>query len=369
MPSVIVVGGGVIGCATAYYLARDGADVTIMERGDVSGEASGAAAGVLATLSDHGAHPPFFNRLCEDSLRLFDELLPVLAETGVDVRHRSVGLLEPAVAESEIADLEAQFERHKAHAGVRWLDGAEARSLEPGLSSRTRAAILTPATRYLDPQRLTQAFAAAARREGVTIREHEAVTRFMRRGDRLRGVLTANGTYEADEIIIAGGPWTTALANRLGANIPVRPVRGQMMSLESPETGLRHIISGARALLVPREDGQTYVGATVEEAGYRKHTTAAGLRGLRAGGAAIVPALENAKLRRAWAGLRPATPDGLPVMGRLPGWRNAWVSSGHFRTGILLSPVSGRLLAQAIAAGREDALPRELAPARFSQTA
>lgn len=369
MSSVIVVGGGVIGCATAYYLARDGADVTVMERGDVSGEASGAAAGVLATLSDHGAHPPFFNRLCADSLRMFDDLLPVLAETGIDVRHRSVGLLEPAVAESEIADLEAQFARKRSQDGVRWLDGTQARSLEPGLSPRTRAAILTPATRYLDPQRLTQAFAAAARREGVTIHEHEGVTRFLRRGDRLRGVRTTNRIYEADEIVIAGGPWTTALANRLGANIPVRPVRGQMMSLEGPEMALRHIISGVRALLVPREDGQTYVGATVEEAGYRKHTTVTGLRGLRAGGAAIVPALANATLRRAWAGLRPATPDALPVMGRLPGWRNAWVSSGHFRTGILLSAVSGKLMAQAIATGREDALPRELTPARFRQSA
>jgi glycine oxidase len=368
MPSVIVGGGGVIGCATAYYLAREGVDVTVLERGDVSAEASGAAAGILATLSDHGEHPPFFDRLVEDSLRLFDELLPVLAEAGVDVRHRSAGLLEPAVGEAEIAALEARF-RHKSGHGARWVDGTQARSLEPGLSPKTRAAILTPDIRYLDPQRLTQAFAAAVRRAGVTIREHEAVTRFLRRGDRLCGVRTTNATYEADEIVIAGGPWTAALAGKLGANIPVRPVRGQMMSLEGPPAPLRHIVFGSRAFALPREDGQTYVGATVEEAGYRKHTTASGLRSLRAGAAAIVPSLAQAKVRRAWAGLRPATPDGLPVLGRLPGWRNAWVSGGHFRTGILLSPVSGRLLAQAIVAGVEDALPRELTPGRFGRTA
>lgn len=366
MPEVIVVGGGVIGCATAYYLARDGMDVTVIERGDVSAEASGAAAGILATLSDHGEHPPFFDRLCADSLQLFDELLPVLAETGIDVRHRSAGLLEPAVSVEQVATLEAQFE-HKNDHGVRWLDGTQARSLEPGLSPRTRAAILTPGVRYLDPRWLTQAFAAAARRAGVTIREQEAVTRFLRRGDRLRGVRTTKETYEADEVVVAGGPWTAALAAKLGADVPVRPVRGQMMSLEGPPTPLRHIVFGARAFALPREDGQTYIGATVEEAGYRKHTTATGLRGLRAGAAAIVPSLAQAKQRRAWAGLRPATPDGLPVLGRLPGWHNGWVSSGHFRTGILLSPVSGKLMAQAITARSEDALPRELGPGRFSR--
>jgi glycine oxidase len=365
MPSVIVVGGGVIGCATAYYLAREGADVTVLERGEVSSEASGAAAGVLATLSDHGEHPPFFNQLCDESLRLFDEVLPVLAETGIDVRHRSVGLLEPAVAEDEIPALKAQFERHKDRRGVRWLDGGQARSMEPGLSPETLAAIFTPDTRYLDPQRLTQAFSEAARREGVTICEHEPVSRFLRRGDRLRGVQTANGTYKADEIVITGGPWTTALANKLGANIPVRPVRGQMMSLEGPPRPLQHILMG-RALVIPREDGQTYVGATLEEIGFRKRNTVSALRALRSGAAAMVPALADAKQRRAWAGLRPATPDALPVMGRIPGWRNAWVSSGHFRTGILLSPLSGKRMAHAIATSSDDELPPELSPLRFA---
>jgi glycine oxidase len=138
-----------------------------------------------------------------------------------------------------------------------------------------------------------------------------------------------------------------------------------MLSLEGPPEPLRHIVFGTLAFALPREDGQTYAGATVEAKGYRRRTTAAGLRSLRAGAAAYVPSLAQANLRRAWAGLRPATPDGLPVLGRLPGWRNAWVSSGHFRTGILLSPVSGRLMAQAIVSGREDGLPPELSPKRF----
>jgi glycine oxidase len=366
MPDVIVVGGGVIGCATAYYLAREGADVTVLERGEVAGEASSAAAGILASLSTHGDHPPFYDRLCNDSLGLFDDLLPALAETGIDIRHRSVGLLEVAVTQDDLAALKRQFEQHHDKPGMRWLDGAEAKRMEPALSPKTLAAILTPDTRYLDPQRLTQAFAAAARKASVTIREHEPVTRFLRRGDRLRGVQTTDGMYEANEIVIAGGPWTTALANKLGVNIPVRPVRGQMLSLNGPPRELQHLVHGYRAFALAREDGQTYVGATVEDAGYRKRTTVAGLRGLRREVDTLIPALAGAKQRRAWAGLRPATPDGMPALGRLPGWRNAWINAGHYRTGILLSPISGRLMSQAIIFGNEGVLPPELSATRFA---
>ena len=172
---------------------------------------------------------------------------------------------------------------------------------------------------------------------------------------------TTAGVIEADAVVLAGGPWTAALARRLGAYVPVRPVRGQMLSLEGPPAPLRHVIWGARAYLVPREDGQTYVGATVEEVGYRKRTTVEALRRLRRGAAAMVPALARAH-SGAWAGLRPATPDGLPIMGRLPGWSNVWVSTGHFRNGILLAPISGQLMAESILAGRPEAPSAPLTP-------
>ena len=364
MPEVIVVGGGVIGCATAYYLARDGIDVAVMERDEVASGASSAAAGILASLSTHGDHPAFYDRLCEDSLELFDGLLPVLQETGIDVRHRSIGMLEVAVTQDDVSGLKRQYEQQREK--TTWLDGDEAQRLEPGLSPETLAAILTPNIRYLDPQRLTQAFAAAARKAGATIREHEPVTRFLRRGNRLRGVQTSRQTYEADAIVIAGGPWSTALANKLGANIPVRPVRGQMLSLDGPAVELTHLIHGYRAFALPREDNQTYVGATVEEAGYRKRTTVAGLATLRHEAEVLIPSLAKAKQRRAWAGLRPGTPDNLPILGRLPNWQNAWVSSGHFRTGILLSPITAKLMAQAITKDSEGVLPPELSPSRFA---
>jgi glycine oxidase len=223
MPSVIVVVGGIIGCSTAYYLARQGVSVTVIERGEVAGEASSAAAGILASLSDHGEHPAFFDRLCDQSLQLYDELLPALNETGIDVRHRRIGILDLALTEGEVPDLKQLFERRRSLKPLSWLDAAEARRLEPQISPRTTAAVLTPEVQYLDPQRLTQAIASAARRAGVTICEQEPVTRFVRRGDRLFGVRTSGGTYEADSIVLAGGPWTTEMAQRLGDRVPVRP--------------------------------------------------------------------------------------------------------------------------------------------------
>ncbi|HEX5369610.1 MAG TPA: FAD-dependent oxidoreductase, partial [Dehalococcoidia bacterium] len=138
-----------------------------------------------------------------------------------------------------------------------------------------------------------------------------------------------------------------------------------MLSLQGPPTPLQTMIWGRHAYLVPREDGQTYIGATVEDVGYRKQTTAAGIASLRSGAAELVPSLTTAKQRRAWAGLRPGSPDEMPIMGRLPGWDNAWVSTGHLRNGILLAPVSGHMLARTIRG--EDVLElAALSPSRFS---
>jgi glycine oxidase len=140
-----------------------------------------------------------------------------------------------------------------------------------------------------------------------------------------------------------------------------------MLSLAGPTQPLRYVIWGAGAYLVPRENGQTYVGATVEEVGFRSRTTNSALTRLRRGAAGLVPSLAEAKLLRAWSGLRPATPDGLPIMGLLPGWENAWVSTGHFRNGILLAPISGQLVAQSILAETPAERLKPFSPGRFAE--
>ena len=180
------------------------------------------------------------------------------------------------------------------------------------------------------------------------------------------GVTTPAASHDADAVLLAGGAWTAALAKRLGATVPVRPVRGQMLSLQGPKTPLRHMVWGGHAYLVPREDGQTYVGATVEEVGFRKRTTSAALNTLQRSAADLIPGLREATRRCAWAGLRPGSPDGLPIMGRLPSWDNVWVSTGHFRNGILLAPASGLLIAKSILQGKPEPELLPFDPSRFN---
>jgi glycine oxidase len=368
VPDVIVVGGGVIGCATAYYLAQQGASVTLLERDAIASEASGAAAGMLAALSDEGGNRgPAFQQLCLDGMKLYDSLLPELAATGIDLRYRRAGVLHVALDDAEAERLEHRFETQRGFApDSTWLNANEIRAEEPQIGAAV-AGLLSPDEHYVDSKRLTEAFAAAATAAGAKVEIGAPVTRFHRAWQRLTGVVAGGRRYEAGAVVIAGGAWTAELARRLGANVPVRPVRGQMLSVLGPPAPLRHVVWGSRGYLVPREEGQTFVGATVEEVGYRKRTTLGALRQLRRSAEELVPQLSKARQLRAWAGLRPGTPDALPIMGLVPGWSNAWISTGHFRNGVLLAPISGRLMATSVLAGSPVPSLAPFSPTRFAE--
>ncbi len=364
---VIIVGGGVIGCATAYFLAKNGASVTLLERGELAGEASGAAAGMLAALSDEGGQRgPEFQQLCLDGLDLYESVLPVLTSTGVDLRYSRAGVLHFALTNHEAEPLKRRYEEQLTLApDNRWLEGDALREEEPQAQPYAVAGLLSPREHFLDPQRLTLAFAEAARHEGARIQTQTTVTGLVQTDGKASGVRTADGHIEASSLLLSGGPWTAGMAAKLGAVIPVPPVRGQMISLRGPKQPLRHVIWGERAYLVPREDGQTFVGATVEEVGFRRRNTLTGLARLRRAASELVPSLRDAELVRNWAGLRPGTPDGLPILGQLPGHENVWVATGHFRNGILLAPITGQLIAEGIMRGEAPARLRPFSPLRF----
>jgi glycine oxidase len=364
---VVIVGGGVIGCATAYFLAKEGLKVRLLERGELAGEASGAAAGMLAALSDEGGdRGPAFQKLCLDGLELYDSLLPVLDATGVDLRYSRAGILHFALTNHEAEPLRQRFdEQQKLAPENRWLEGNALREEEPQANPSAVAGLLSPREHFLDPQRLTLAFAEAARREGASIETQVEVSGIDVTEDKASAVQTTAGRIDAKTVVLCGGPWTADMAAKLGAHIPVRPMRGQMISLRGPKPPLRHVIWGERAYLVPREDGQTYVGATMEEVGFLRENTPEGVEGLRGAAAELVPALDGAELVRNWSGLRPATPDGLPIIGRVPGYENVWVATGHFRNGILLSAITGQLMAQAITSGEVPARLQPFSPLRF----
>ncbi len=366
VPDVIVVGAGVIGCSIAYNLAKAGARVVVLDRGSVGGQASGAAAGLLAPLSEAVGPGPFLE-LGLESLRLFAPLAEELRErTGMDVGYRPSGLLRVALDEEESRTLRRRRAWQDA-AGVRltWLDPERAREAEPALTRELLGALYYPSEHQVSGPALVRALTSAARDLGCTFREGVNVDALETERNRVLGVRAAADTMPAGEVVIANGAWAAAWSDVLQVHLPIRPVRGQMIALRTVAAPLRQILYTHDGYMVSKPEGLTYVGATVEEAGYDAQPTAAGVAKLLALVPRLTPGLRDAIFSHAWAGLRPATPDGLPLLGRLPGWQGVVIAGGHFRNGVLLAPITGVLIADLVRRGRPRLPLEAFDPARF----
>ncbi len=361
---VIVVGGGIIGCAVAYYLQKAGASVVLLERGGIGGEASGAAAGMLIAPAAAAAPGPFRD-LCLASLHIYPQTIAeVQAESGIDVECLKSGIL--VLAETpEMAPL------IQAHAGrqdgsgrrTEWVEGEVLRLLEPALSGHVVGAAYSPDEQHVNPGLMTQAFARTAQRLGADLRPGQTVSGFLGRGPRLKGVRTGAGELMADAVVLAAGPWTGGLSGRLGTRFRTPPMRGQMIAYRS--TAVRHAVWGDEGYLVPKARGFLFAGATVEDIGFRNRTTVRGIASLRRMASGLVPGLRHAEVASTWAGLRPGSSDGWPVIGRLPKRENVYVAAGHFRNGILLAPITGKLVSQLVLEGRTDPLLAAFRAERF----
>ncbi len=363
-PDVIVVGGGVIGCAIGYYLACEGVAVAVVERGEIGCEASSAAAGMLAPLAEVEEAGPF-QQLAIAGLRLFPALAETLrAESGVDIEYQASGILRVALSEAEERRLRA-LTKQSMGLPVHWLSPQEARSLEPALSPEVRGALYSSEEHQVSADRLVRAFARSAAAQGAKLCCECRVDGLLKRGERVVGARTADGPMSAGHVVLAAGPWTGRLAGSLGVALPVFPVRGQMAALKGRSL-IRHIVWGEDGYLVPKANGLVFAGATVENVGFRQQTTAAGIRGLVRMAGALAPRLARASPVVCWAGLRPGSADGLPLLGPLPGWEGASVATGHYRNGILLSAITGHLIARSIIDGVEDEALASFSPGRFA---
>ena len=346
---VAIVGGGVIGLALARELSSRGAEVLVIERGRTGEEASWAAAGLLSAQSDGTAPSPFFD-LALESRDLYPAWTEALfQETGQVAGWRRTGVLRCGSEESLSRfrwqlDAGLPVERLNAAGVARISGGRAASSIAEGLF-------------FADDSVVNNRLLVAALRRSLEIRaipveEGVAVTRFRIEDGACRGLETSSGKVACGKVVDAAGAWAD-LDPTLPFRVPVEPVRGQIVELADP-VGFPTVLESDDVYLVPRSDGRVLVGATVERTGFVKEVTAAGVAGLLADAIALAPSLANARFTDAWAGLRPGTPDGLPLLGESP-VRSLILATGHFRNGILLAPLTALLVADVVTgAGSRD---------------
>jgi glycine oxidase len=360
-PKTLVIGGGILGCAIARELAGAGCRVLLLERGRVGGEASSAAAGILCPQAEATAPSPLVD-LGVESQRLYPGFVEqVRQETGIDPGYESPGTLVLDITREDAGEsLQARRWQQAAGLPVEAVTAREVASLEPGLGGTILGGLYYPRGGRVDPVLLTRGLCVAARLRGVEIREGSPVRRIQFSADRVIGVeLEGGGCEEADVVVLAAGAWSSSL---LPSGPQVFPVRGQIVVLESSRAPRRHVLIAHRAYLVPRRDGKVLVGSTQERVGFRKGVTPRALLRLVASAISIDPGLEESSLATAWSGFRPATADGLPILGEvMPGLLAA---TGHHRSGILLAPVTAALVAEQILRGRTTRDLTPFSPAR-----
>jgi glycine oxidase len=366
IPDVTVIGGGVAGCSVAWQLARRGASVEVLEAEEPGSGASGAAAGLLGPLAE-SVPEGFMTAFALDAFYEIEaQAAELQAESGVDFAYSRDGLLRVALTEAGVAKWQDFTERRNGLGlELHWLTTDEALRLQPRLNPNVHATLYSPWECHVVPSLYTCALAEAARRRGANIRAGVRVHSIKREGGRITALVTSEGRQPVGSVVIAAGAEAAKLGEALGVPMPVRPVRGQMVALRADAPFSGTAIYSEDAVLTPKPQSEVWIGATYEEAGFERRVTAGGLAWLLAQAAAIAPELTDAAFLRAWAGLRPATPDGLPILGVLPEVENGYAALGFFRNGILLSLLAGRVIANLIldATPGRDIAP--LSPARF----
>jgi len=352
-PDVIIVGGGIIGCAIGFFLAKAGARPLILDRGKVGGEASSGAAGML-TAQAHTDEPDLLFDLKLASRALYEPLAEELRQrTDLDIEYRKLGHLVPALTEQEndLVGTRVAWQAARGLPAVR-LTAQEARELEPGLSPAARGAGWFPEDHHVNNTAVTQALASATLQLGGQVRVDCTVVDVMREGERVTGVRTLEETISADTVILCAGAWSRQFERAAGLPLPIIPAKGQIVVARLATPALQHVVYGTEAYAIPRPSGEHIIGSTVEYVGYDKRVTVEGVAGILARMTALAPALREAEMVASWACLRPAAPDGLPVLGPIPGRRGLLAATGHFRNGILLAPITGKLMAELVTDGK-----------------
>jgi glycine oxidase len=346
---VIIVGGGVIGLSIAYVLAREGVRASVLDRRAFGREASWAGAGMI---------PPHTERLTIHptvELRSWSAVLypewsaALLEETGINNGYRRTGGVDVAWTLEEDNELRTAAGRWRIE-GITYerMLPADFRRVEPALNPALRVAYFLPDRAQIRNPRHLQALERAIASRGVTMRPHQAVLGFEVEAGRVVAVRTEEERLPCGCVVVAAGPWSSALLEGVGVRVPTPPLKGQIVLLRSDRRLLSRIVEHGKNYLVPRDDGRILVGATEEDAGFDVQTTPTGVRGLLDEALALCPILAEAEVEKSWAGLRPGSIDTRPYLGFAPGSTNLIVATGHKRAGLQLAPASAEVIADLV---------------------
>lgn len=367
---VIVVGGGVIGLTIARELTlRSVQNVTVIERSQPGAEASSAAAGILAPQVEADHNDDFFRLACASRDMYPQFAAALLEETGVDVELDTTGTLYVGFSDEDERKLRDRLQwQTREGLSVEWLSGDETRKLEPKISKRVSCGLRFPNDIQIENRKLVEALTRANEKLGVRLLSNCNVSSVMIERETICGVETSRGSISASVVVIAAGAWSSSIKS-VWPSISIEPVRGQMLCFSPSSRLARYVIYSSRGYLVPRRDGRLLAGSTSDHVGFDKRVTDEGINIIRSSAGEIMPRLRDLPLADSWAGFRPRAKDGLPVLGPSEDVRGLFFATGHYRNGILLAPITRKLVADAIIDGVTPPSLSMFSPSRFSRVA
>lgn len=345
----LVVGGGIMGLTTALALVDRGESVTVLDPGHRQGVSSWAGGGILSPLFPW-RQDPAVNALARRSQQVYPELCRQVRErAGVDPEMRGLGMVYADFPSKAPVDRERARDWAREQ-GVEFqeLDGEGLIDLEPELSPVAEYGMRLPGTTWLRNPRLMRGLTGLVHEAGAGFVDGARVLQLIREGNAVRGVQTDRGVLHAERVVVAAGPWSRELVRPLGVDLPVRPIKGAMLLLQSNRPLLGQLVMAGSHYLIPRADNRMLVGSTVDDAGFDSRTSLGAVRALAQAAVDMVPETANLELENYWAGLRPGSPDDRPFIGAAPGIDGLYLNTGHSRNGVVHAPASAEILAAAM---------------------
>ncbi|NIK76920.1 glycine oxidase [Paenibacillus castaneae] len=369
--SVIVLGGGIIGLSSAFEAARRGMRVTVIEPGVFGGQASGAAAGMLAPFSENTEQPDDFFQLCLRSLRSYPSWIAAVEElSGLQTEWIQSGSINVFMHEADVLPIHSRLHwQNEWGAEAQLIDAAQLRGLEPQLAASAVSGIFLPHESHVYAPKLVAALETACRRLGVVLLDHageiDDVVVHTGGGVTIRA-RSLESAIHADRLVVCAGAWAGAYERWFGLSIPIHPIRGQICSFEHHTNEINHMVFSSQAYWVGKKNNRLICGASEDVAGFETSVTERGIGRLIRSSNQLFPFLENKQTAHRWAGLRPATRDGQPLLGQLHSVPSVIIAAGHYRNGILLSPVTAAIVADLLEGKANDFNINAFSPSRFT---